>query len=256
MKKLIRGLCLPVLLSAMLAGCAAQSAGGTGTLKVGVRDDIVGFGYLNPTTGQYYGLEIDLARKLAKDLGYANAEFVTVTPDNRKDMLLNGKVDCLIATYSIEESRMKNFDFSPAYYTDYTSIMVEKSSLIDHIDDLVGKKTGVLDGANTAPKLSGKLIEMGLITADDVKGSSLEYCETYDALSEALEDGTVDAVCMDGGVARAYMKEDRVILEDVVGTENYGVATQKDSALSQKVADAVQKMLDDGSMDALIDKWN
>lgn len=258
MKKLIRGLCLLVLLPTMLAGCAASSkpTSGSGTLKVGVRDDIVGFGYLNPTTGEYYGLEIDLARKLAADLGYAKAEFVTVTPDDRKDMLMNGDVDCLIATYSIEESRLENFDFSPAYYTDYTSIMVEKSSMIDHIDDLVGKKTGVLDGANTAPKLSSKLIEMGLITAEDVKGSSLEYSETYDALSEALEDGTVDAVCMDGGVARAYMKEDRMILEDVVGTENYGVATQKDSALSQKVAASVQKMLNDGTIAELIDKWD
>lgn len=256
MKKLMRGMCLLALLSAMLTGCAAPSKSGTGTLKVGVRDDIVGLGYLNPTTGQYYGLEIDLARELAADLGYAEAQFITVTPDNRKDMLLNGEVDCLIATYSIEESRLKNFDFSPAYYTDYTSIMVEKSSLIDHIEDLVGKKIGVLDGANTAPKLSSKMIEMGLITAEDVKGSSLEYSETYEALSQALEDGTVDVVCMDGGVARAYMKEDRVILEDIVGTENYGVATQKDSELSQKVAASVQKMLDNGTIDTLIDKWD
>lgn len=256
MKKLMRGMCLLALLSAMLTGCAAPSKSGTGTLKVGVRDDIVGFGYLNPTTEQYYGLEIDLARKLVADLGYAEAQFITVTPDNRKDMLLNGEVDCLIATYSIEESRLKNFDFSPAYYTDYTSIMVEKSSLIDHIEDLVGKKIGVLDGANTAPKLSSKMIEMGLITAEDVKGSSLEYGETYEALSQALEDGSVDVVCMDGGVARAYMKEDRVILEDIVGTENYGVATKKDSELSQKVADSVQKMLDDGTIATLIDKWD
>ncbi len=253
MKKL-KNVMVLLLTAVILSGCGSSSK--SGTLKVGVRDDIVGLGYLNPTTGEYYGLEIDLARELADDLGYAKVEFVTVTPDDRKDMLLNGNVDCLIATYSIEESRLKNFDFSPAYYTDYTSIMVEKSSLIGHIGDLVGRKTGVLKGANTAPKLSGKLIELGLITAEDTKGSSLEYRETYDALSEALEDGTVDAVCMDGGVARAYMKDDRVILSDTAGTENYGVATRKDSELSKPVADAVQRMLDDGTVAALIDKWD
>lgn len=254
MNKLKHVMILLLVLAAALSGCSTSSK--SGTLKVGVRDDIVGFGYLNPTTGEYYGLEIDLAKKLADDLGYADVELITVTPEDRKDMLLNGEVDCLIATYSIEESRLKNFDFSPAYYTDYTSIMVEKSSLIEKIDDLVGKTTGVLEGANTAPKLSGKLIELGLITAEDTKGSSLEYRETYEALSEALEDGSVDAVCMDGGVARAHMKDDRVILSDVVGTENYGVATQKDSALSKQVADSVQKMLDDGTIAALIDKWD
>lgn len=255
MKKRIKGLCLLVIVLAVLSGCAASS-GGSGTLKVGVRSDIMGFGYLNPTTEEYYGLEIDLARKLAADLGYADVEFVTVTPDDRKDMLLSGNVDCLIATYSIEESRLKNFDFSPSYFSDHTSIMVEKSSMIESIDDLVGKKTGVLEGANTAPKLSSMMLELGLITETDFKGSSLEYRGTYQDLSVALEEGAVDAVCMDGGVARAYMEEDRRILDDVVGTENYGVATMKDSALSGPVASSIQKMLDDGTIAALIDKWD
>lgn len=254
MKTLRKTTIMMAALAVLLSGCGASQK--NGTLKVGVRDDIVVLGYLSPTTGQYYGLEIDLAKELADDLGYAGVEFVTVNPENRKDMLLNGDVDCLIATYSIEESRLKNFDFSPAYYTDHTSVMVEKSSLIGHLEDLVGKKIGVLEGANTAPKLSGKLIEMGLITAEDTKGSSLEYRDTYEALSEALEDGTVDAVCMDGGVARAHMKDDRIILEDVVGTESYGVATQKDSALTKPVADSIQKMLDDGTIAGLIDKWD
>lgn len=254
MRKRIKGLCLLLAVSAMLAGCAASSK--NGTLRVGVRDDIMGFGYLNPATEEYYGLEIDLAKELADDLGYTAVEFVTVTPDDRKDMLLEGKVDCLIASYSIEESRLKNFDFSPAYFSDHTSIMVEQSSLIDSIDDLVGKKIGVLEGANTAPKLSSRMIELGLISEQDLKGSSLEYRDTYDGLSVALEEGTVDAVCMDGGVARAHMKEDRKILDDVVGTENYGVATQKDSALSGPVAASIQKMLDDGTIAALIDKWD
>lgn len=254
MKTLRKTTIMMAALAVLLSGCGAPQK--SGTLRVGVRDDIVGLGYLSPATGQYYGLEIDLARELADDLGYGGVEFVTVTPENRKDMLLSGDVDCLIATYSIEESRLKNFDFSPAYYTDHTSVMVEKSSLIEHLEDLVGRKIGVLEGANTAPKLSGKLIEMGLITAEDTKGSSLEYRDTYEALSEALEDGTVDAVCMDGGVARAHMKDDRIILEDVVGTESYGVATQKDSVLTKPVADSIQRMLDDGTIAGLIDKWD
>lgn len=254
MKKRIKTLGLLLVALVVLAGCAASSK--KGTLKVGVRDDIMGFGYLNPLTEEYYGFEIDLARKLADHLGYGQVEFVTVTPENRKNMLLEGEVDCLIASYSIEETRLENFDFSPAYYTDYTSIMVEKSSLIDSIGDLVGKKTGVLDGANTAPKLSSKMIELGLISEHDLKGSSLEKRDTYGELSVALEEGEVDAVCMDGGVAKAYMDEDRKILDDVVGTEQYGVATVKGSALSGPVEDAIRQMLDDGTITALIDKWD
>ena len=108
-----------------LAGCGglntittgkSSDAALEGTLRVGVRSDVVGFGYLNEDTGKHYGLEIDLAEELARRLGYTDVEYVTVLPETRKDMLLNGEVDCLVACYSIAESREKNFDFSPAYY--------------------------------------------------------------------------------------------------------------------------------------------
>ncbi len=241
-------------LAFMGAPCVVYAAGST--LKVGVRDDIMHMGYLNPDTGKYYGLEIDLAAELADSLGYKSVEYITVEPDDRKEVLLSGEVDCLIAAYSVEASRLENFDFSPAYYVDHSVIMVEKSSLITEISQLVGKKTGVLNGANTGAKLSEKMIELGLITEEDTKGSSLEKMESYEALSTALEEGDVDAVCMDGCIARAYMEDDREILDEQIGEEQYAVATQKDSALSEKVSAAIQKMLDDGTIDRLIEKWN
>ncbi len=239
-----------------LVGAGANAQAAQKSLKVGVRDDIMHFGYLNPNTGKYYGLEIDLAEALAEKLGYDSVEYTSVNPENRKDTLLDGEVDCLIAAYSIEESRLENFDFSPAYYTDYSSIMVEKSTMIQSMEDLVGKKVGVLDGANTAPKLSQKMIDLGLITAEDTKGSSLVKLSSYQELSVALEEGTVDAVCMDGCIARAYMEDDREILEEKIGEEDYAVATRKESELSALVEQAVQEMLDDGTIDALIEKWN
>ena len=104
-----------------------------------MRADVVGFGYFNERANNYYGLEIDLARELASRLGYADVEFVTVEPDTRKDMLLAGEVDCLVACYSITDTRTENFDFSPAYYHDRAVIMVENSSLITDASDLENK---------------------------------------------------------------------------------------------------------------------
>lgn len=249
--------CFAAIVALLLSGCAGEgvAASGSGTLTVGVRSDIMRWGYLNPVTGKYYGLEIDLAKELASDLGYADVEFVTVTPDDRKEKLQSGEVDCLIAAYSIEETRLENFDFSPAYYSDYSCVMVEKSTGIETLEDLVGKTVGVMDGANTAPEMSDKMIGMGLFTAEDTKGTSLYYADSYEALSEALQDGTVDAAGMDGCIARAYMNDDRQILEETISEESYGVATQKDSELSDKVAEAIQTMLDDGTIDALVSKW-
>ncbi|MDO5538584.1 MAG: transporter substrate-binding domain-containing protein [Eubacteriales bacterium] len=240
----------------VLAAMPGKAAASGKTLRVGVREDIMHMGYLNSNTGKYYGLEIDLADKLAEILGYTAVEYTSVNPENRKDMLLTGEVDCLIAAYSVEATRLENFDFSPAYYTDYSCVMVEKSSLIHELSDLVGKKTGVLEGANTAPKLYQKMLDMELLTEEDSKGSSLIKLASYEEMSVALEEGTVDAVCMDGCIARAYMEDDREILEETVGQEEYAVATLKDSELSQPVAEAIQRMLDDGTIEGLIEKWN
>src|SRR5699024_10854973 len=62
------------LLATALAGCAGGGGteAGEGTLRVGVRSDIVGFGFYNEGTGKYYGLEIDIAEELAERMGYAD----------------------------------------------------------------------------------------------------------------------------------------------------------------------------------------
>ena len=62
---------------------------------------------------------------------------------------------------------------------------------------------------------------------------------------------------LDGAIAHTYMDDKRSVLEGfVVAEQSYGVATQKDSALSAPVAEAVQAMLDDGTVAALQDKWD
>ncbi|HJF65748.1 MAG TPA: transporter substrate-binding domain-containing protein [Slackia equolifaciens] len=252
-----------------MAGCSADSqeeaSSGTGTLRVGVRDDIMNFSYLNDQTGKHYGLEVDIANEMAKRLGYADVEFVSVTPDSRKDMLLNGEVDCLVACYSIADSRLENFDFSPAYYTDRAIVMVENSSLITDVEQLEGKTVGIMSGSNAGPVFATKMYELGVIGPDVVENTD-EYTQyqgilvkkiaTYEELSKALETGEVDAAAMDNSIASTHMNEDRSILDVNLGDQEYGVATQKDSELSSNVASAIQEMLDDGTIAAYIDKWN
>ena len=265
--------CLPAGIS--LTGCddAAGAAGriaggGSGTLRAGVRADVVGFGYLTEGTGNYSGLEIDLVSELAKRLGYGDVEFVTVVPDDRKERLLAGEVDLVAACYSIADSRLENFDFSPAYYDDEVVAVVQNSSLIESVDDMRGLTFGTMAGSNAAPLLSVKLYETGFsngepVTAND-DNSEVEFdtwrlrqFPGYQELSDALEQGVVDAMVLDGAIAHTYMDDKRSVLEGfVVAEQSYGVATQKDSALSAPVAEAVQAMLDDGTVAALQDKWD
>lgn len=257
-------------LLAGLAGCGgsdAKASSGSGTLRVGVRSDVVGFGYLNEATNKYYGLEIDIAEDMAARMGYADVEFVTVTPDTRKKMLTEGDVDCMIACYSVAASREENFDFSPTYYTDSSVVMVEDSSLITSVDDLKGLTFGTMAGTNTAPQLALKLTESGFTSGEALEQNEdhsmtqfdtfrLVQLASYQDLSKALEEGTIDAACMDGAIAHTYLSADRSILDYTIDTQEYGVATQKGSSLSAPVAEAVQSMLDDGTIAALTDKWD
>lgn len=257
--------------SLLMAGCSDGAVGaitGSGTLRAGVRADVVGFGYLNEGTGNYYGMEIDLVEELASRLGYGGVEFVTILPENRKEMLLDGQVDLIAACYSIAETRLENFDFSPAYYDDRVIAVVQNSSLIEGIDDMRGLTFGTMSGANAAPLLSTKLYEDGFTSGEVVtanEGNSdvsfdtwhLLQFPSYQELSDALEDGTVDAMVLDGAIAQTYMDDKRHVIDGfVVAEQSYGVATQKGSELSAPVAEAVQEMLDDGTVAALVDKWD
>ena len=256
---------------ALATGCEGGVAGGgsgKGVLRAGVRADVVNFGYLNERTGNYYGLEIDLVNEIAERMGYGDVEFVTVIPDNRKEMLLEGQIDLICGCYSIADSRLENFDFSPAYYDDRVVAVVQNSSMIGSVDDLRGRTFGTMAGSNAAPLLSTKLYEIGftngeVVTANDDNSEvsfdtwNLLQFPSYQELSDALESGDVDAMVLDGAIAQTYMDDKRVVLDGfTVAEQSYGVATQKDSELSQPVAEAVQAMLDDGTVAALQDKWD
>ncbi len=256
------------IVAIVLAGCStASTPTSSSTLKVGVRADVAGFGYYNEETKKYYGLEVDIANEMAKRLGYDDVEFTTVTPDTRKQMLVNGQVDCIAACYSTSASREESLDFSPAYYSDYSAIMVENSSMITKLSQLKNLTIGTMIGTNAAPQLVAKLTTDGLTDGNPISANQdnsdvrfdtfhlLQY-ETYQELSEALEAGRIDAACMDASIAAAYMTDNRSLLDYKVAEQEYGVATKKDAELSSFVARTIQGMLDDGTIDALVDKWD
>ncbi len=262
-------------LSVGLAGCGeAASTGGSAatptdskTLRVGVRDNVVRFGYLNESTGRYAGLEIDIAEEMAARLGYSNVEWVTATPTNKEELLENDDVDCVVACYSINEARAEKMNFSPAYYTDASVVMVEDSSLFTTINDLKGCTFGTVTDTNTASQLADKLTAIGFsdgeLLSSNEDGTELQYDEfrvlelpSYQELSTALEEGTIDAMCADGSLLFTYLTDDRHKLDFQIATQDYGVATPKDSALSEPISETIQAMLDDGTITALIDKWD
>lgn len=250
---------LSALLLAGVSGCSAfEDAENTedNPLRVGLRADVAGLSIYNETTGMFYGLEAELADALAERMGYSGVEYVGLSADEREEKLLSGDIDLLLAGYSIYEEREQIVDFTPPYFTCETYVAVEGTSLITEMQDLAGMMIGAVTDGNDGELFQLKMEELGLDkTADGESAYTLLYFDTYDQLMDALEVGEIDAVVMDIVYQVDYDNGERISVGGPLGEQVFGAATIKDSDLSTPAAEAMQSLLDDGTIQQMIDKW-
>lgn len=236
-----------------------------GVLRVGVKNAVPGFGYQDPLTGEYSGMEIDLANKIADYLG-VETEFTTVTAATRGELLDSGDIDCVLATFTITDERKQTWDFTTPYYTDAVTVLVEDSSGITSLADLVGKTVGVSSGSTSARELVRAMVEKGLVSGDNfdpdtfdpttwTEGVSFHQYEDYPTISTALSAGEVDAFCVDRSILAIYKTEGRSYIQDEFAPQEYGIATTKGSGLSEVCEDLVTTWLSDGTIDGLIAEY-
>ncbi len=247
-------------------GADTQAIVDRGVLRVGVKNAVVGFGYQDPATGEYSGMEIELAKKLAGQLG-VDVEFTTVTAATRTELLDSGDIDCVLATFTITDERKESWDFTTPYYTDYVTVLVEDSSGITSLADLKGKLVGVSSGSTSARSLVEAMIEDGDIegtgfSADTfdpatwTDGVTFQQFDDYPAISTALSAGTVDAFCVDKSILAVYKTEGRSYIDAQFAPQEYGIATKKGSDFSTYCNDFVETCLSDGTIDGYISEFN
>lgn len=236
-----------------------------GVLRVGVKSDVIGFGYQDPLTGEYEGMEIELAKKIADYLG-VDVEYTTVTAATRGELLDSGDLDCVLATFTITDERKESWDFSTPYYTDAVTVLVEDSSGITDLSGLVDATVGVSSSSTSALALVRAMIDKGLISGDNfdpetfdastwTDGISFRQYSDYPAISTALSAGEVDAFCVDRSILAAYKTEGRSYIEDSFSPQEYGVATKKGSGFSGVCDELITGWLADGTIDGLIAEY-
>ncbi len=234
-----------------------------GVLRVGVKNAVIGFGYQDTLTGEYSGLEISLAEMIADYLGVDEVEFTAVTAATRTELLDSGDIDCVLATFTITDERKESWDFSTPYYTDYVTVLVENSSGITSLADLVDKKVGVSSGSTSAKSLVSAMIDAGVIEGEGfdadtfdpalwTDGVSFQQYDDYPTISTGLSAGEVDAFCVDKSILAVYNTDSRSYIDEEFSPQEYGVATKKGAGLSSIVDELVQGWLADGTIDALI----
>ena len=215
-----------------------------GVLKVGVKDDVPGFGQKDAATGEFSGIEIDLAKKIGESLG-VNVEFTPVTAATRGQLLDNGDIDLVMATFTITEERKQTSNFSTAYYTDAVTVMVKKDSGISSLADLAGKKVGVSQGSTSMAALQEA-------AGEDVSIDFQEFA-TYPEIKAALDSGRVDAFSVDGSILGGYLDDTVELLSERFSPQEYGVTSKKDNTgLAEYVENLIQGWLADGTIDQVI----
>lgn len=259
MKKIFATALALCLLLSLTAIAAAD-----GTFRVGVKQDLLGFSLLDQMTGEYAGFEVDLAKKLAEELGYDDVEFTTVTAAQRGPMLDNDELDAVIATFTITDERKESWDFSTPYYVDAVTVLVESDSGIKDLAGLKDKVVGVSSGSTSAKALATAMADAGVIDAFDADafeiatfnaGVSFKEFDDYPTISTALDAGTVDAFCVDKSILANYKTSDREFIADSFSPQEYGVATKKGSELSPKIEELITGWLADGTIDAMTAEW-
>jgi putative glutamine transport system substrate-binding protein len=242
------------------AGPAPQSTGNAdldrivraGLLKVGVKSDVPGFGLLNPDTGKYEGMEIEIAKLIAKEIfGDENrVAFTPVTAKTRGPLLDNGDIDFVIATFTVTEERKLTYNFSSIYYTDGVGLLTKKAAGYTGLKDLNGKVIGVAQSATSRQAIEEGAAPLG------VKVSFAEFA-TYPEIKAALDSGRVDAFSVDKAILRGYLDASVGLLPDTYMPQPYGITSKlSNKALASWVDGLVVKWLGDGTIDGLITKYD
>lgn len=257
MKKRIFGF-LILLFTVFLVGCNQKQDNTDvmdkiiqrGKIVVGVKYDTKPFGFMNEK-GFVEGFDVDLARYIAKSiLGNENrVEFKQVTPSNRILALNSGEVDMVIATMSVTKQRAEVIDFSKPYYVAGQAILVPKTSNINSMSDLNGKRVIVIFGS-TAEK------QLRLIAPDaDILGF-----KTYTSGYSALKQGRADALTSDDTILMnfAMMDNSLKLLPTRYSKELYAVAFKKGTQserLKSRVDFIIGDMQKSGKLNQLKAKW-
>ncbi|MFZ1759500.1 MAG: transporter substrate-binding domain-containing protein [Streptococcus suis] len=217
-----------------------------GVLRVGVKQDVPNFGYKNPDSGEFEGLEIDIARKIADELG-VDIEFTPVTAQTRGPLLDNGQVDLVIATFTITEERKLLYNFTTPYYTDAVGFLVNKDSGIKTFTDLNGKTIGVAQGSITRTLIS----ELA-----DKYGIAVNFAElgSYPELSVSLRAHRTDAFSVDQSILSGYIGSKSELMDFSFSASDYGIVTKlSNKDLHNYLNSLVEKWTSDGSLQAIYD---
>ena len=178
------------------------------------------------------GIDAEIAQAIADELGM-ELEIEDIAFDSIIPEIVSGKADMALAGMTVTEDRKASVDFSDTYATASQMIIVKEDSEIAGPDDLKGVTVGVQLGTT------------GDIYVSDLEadGTTVErYNKGFEAV-QALSQGKIDAVVIDGEPAKTFVSETEglKILDEAFTVEEYAIAVKKGNT---ELLDKVRRIRD------------
>ncbi len=227
------------------AGTTMAKLAEAGTMTVGTKFDQPLFGLVGPD-GVPVGFDVEIAKMIAAELGISedNIEWTETVSANREPFIQDGRVDMVVATYTINDDRKEVVDFAGPYYEAGQSLMVRiDDDSINSEDDLAGKTVCSVDGSTPAGNIKDNFPETKLVT----------FAAYTDCL-DPLRNGQVDALTTDNVILGGYVAEspaDFKIAGEPFTVEPYGIGMAKgDDDFRAWINDTLEASFADGRWEA------
>jgi glutamate transport system substrate-binding protein len=228
------------------AGSTMERLNKAQSIKVGTKFDQPGFGQKG-LSGKPEGFDVDVAKLIVKELGIPEdkIQYVETPSKVREDAIVNGTVDMVVATYTINDKRKERVAFAGPYYEAGQNIMVKKD------DSTITGPDSFADGTKKVCSVTGST------PAEEIKkhlknvATQLVLFDTYDKCRDALKGGQVNAVTTDNVILLGYIskaQDSYKLAGDNFTKEPYGIGVKKDdTAFRGFINDVLDKSFKDGS---------
>ena len=151
----------------------------SGKIVIGVFSDKAPFGYVDEN-GNYQGYDVYFAERIGKDLG-VDIEYVSTDPASRVEYAATGKVDIVLANFTVTEERAEKVDFALPYMKVKLGVVSPDSAVVRSIDDLKDKTLIVVKGTTAETYFEKNEPDVQLQKYD-------EYVDAYNALLQGRGD--------------------------------------------------------------------
>lgn len=190
-----------------LAGCGSKSGSSSskgyrtldeikksGTIRIGVFSDKSPFGYVDDD-GNYAGYDVYFAERLGKDLG-VKIKYVSTEAASRVEYLQTGKVDVILANFTVTDERAKQVDFAKPYMNVGLGVVSHDSRVITDMSQIKDDDQVIVISGTTAETYLTK----------NYPNIKQQKFDTYAAAKSAFENGTGVAWANDNTEVIAFAK--------------------------------------------------